>query len=429
MERSKNSPRGTYDLLPEQSVRWAYVETVAKQILAEANFKEIRTPIFESTEIFARAAGETSDIVNKEMYTFQDRSDRWVTLRPEGTAGVVRAFLSNGLDRAPKPLKLWYLGPMFRYERSQTGRYRQFTQLGLEVFGAAGPEIEFEAINLAWSMFSKLGLDNLSLEVNSVGDTETRQKYSEVMRQFLEEHKSQICPDCQTRALSNPLRALDCKVPVDQALYASQAPKLSAYLNEESQKHHKKLCELLQRFEIPFVQNETLVRGLDYYTKTVFEIKTEDPKLGVQSTICAGGRYDDLVKQFGGPTTPAFGWALGMERLLLLLPEHKPTNLDFFVIYPSGKFQEAYKVVQKVREHGASASLEYNSERSEDKQFEAAKKARASFAVLLKDDNTLNLRKLEAKHDSEFKEGIYAMAEDTFWKALRNYLKTEAINS
>ncbi len=383
MERPKNSPRGTYDLLPPESIKWALIEDKARKLMASAGFSEIRTPIFESTEIFARAAGESSDIVNKEMYTFDDRSGRSITLRPEGTAGVVRAFLSNGMDRLPKPVKLWYLGPMFRYERSQTGRFRQFTQLGLEVYGSASVECEFEGIVLAWQFFTDLGLKGLVLEINSVGDAESRAHYSEALRQFLDKHQSDICPDCQRRTQTNPLRVLDCKVPADQKLYEA-APKLPEYLNEASQEHLKRLISLLDFSKIPYKLNESLVRGLDYYTKTVFEIKTTDERLGTQSTVCAGGRYDALVSEFGGPQTPAFGWALGMERLAMLLPKDLIDEaFDCFVIYPSREaFPEAFKLVSEIRKLGLSATLDYEG-KTKGKQFEIADKLGAKLKLIL----------------------------------------------
>ncbi|MDJ0626240.1 MAG: histidine--tRNA ligase [Candidatus Caenarcaniphilales bacterium] len=382
MQRPKNPPRGTYDLLPKDSEKWQMVEKLAKDIFQKASFQEIRTPIFEATEIFARAAGETSDIVNKEMYTFEDRSGRSITLRPEGTAGVVRAFLSNGLDRAPKPVKLWYQGPMFRYERSQTGRYRQFTQLGLEQFGSNSPEIEFEMISMAWNLFQKLEIENLTLEINSVGDKESREIYQKAMKEFLNDNLSQICPDCQKRAETNPLRALDCKVPEDQELYQSKAPKIQDYLNEDCKNHQDILLNLFKEFQMPYSLNQSLVRGLDYYTKTVFEIKTSDSKLGVQNTICAGGRYDGLVKELGGPETSAFGWALGMERLITLLNENSnESKLDYFVTYPVGKFNKAYKIVQDLRNQGYSVAVDYENSKDENKQFKIGQKLNAKEII------------------------------------------------
>jgi histidyl-tRNA synthetase len=379
MERPKSSPRGTYDILPASTIKstsgipasnqWFKVENLAKNILISAGFQEIRTPIFEATEIFSRAAGESSDIVNKEMYTFEDRSQRSLTLRPEGTAGVVRALLSNGLDRASKPLKLWYYGPMFRYERSQTGRYRQFTQLGAETFGSASPKAEFESIQLAWQIFEKLGIKELTLELNSVGDLKSREAFSAAMKGFLQDNIAKICPDCQQRMHTNPLRALDCKVPEDQALYQEAAPKLADFLTPESLDHQKELLNLLQAFGIDYKINSHLVRGLDYYTDTVFEIKSADARLGVQSTICAGGRYDALVKQFGGPEMPAFGWAMGMERLMLLLGDSESQAIyDDFLIYASDdEFIDAYKKVAKLRDEGKIVGLDLEA-RTESKQ-------------------------------------------------------------
>ena len=377
------SPRGTYDLLPPESNDWNEVEAQARTLLFRAGFNEIRTPIFEATEIFQRAAGEASDIVNKEMYTFLDRSERSLTLRPEGTAGVVRAYLSNGLDRKPKPVKLWYLGPMFRYERAQTGRYRQFTQLGVEVFGSASAEIEFECIHLAWTLLSNLGTANLTLEVNSVGDFESRSIYQSAMKKFLEENQAVICPDCLNRMNTNPLRALDCKVPADQALYSKGAPKIQDYLSEDCKAHQERLLTSLKRANIPYSLNRSLVRGLDYYTKTVFEIKTTDSRLGTQNTICAGGRYDGLVREFGGPETPAFGWALGMERLMALLPQQpRDGQTDFFVVYQPEEisFSEAFEVVAQVRSRQATVLIDYEN-RSLAKQIELANKSGANCVL------------------------------------------------
>jgi histidyl-tRNA synthetase len=380
MERPKNPPRGTYDLLPEQSLFWGEIETIIKDIVQKAAFKEIRTPIFEATEIFERSAGESSDIVNKEMYTFTDRSDRSITLRPEGTAGVVRAFLSNGLDRSIKPLNLWYLGPMFRYERSQTGRYRQFIQFGVESFGIATPEIEFESINLAWTILKELekkfglieDVKGFNLEINSVGDADSRNKYQEVLREFLQANESSICEDCKRRITTNPLRALDCKVPQDQKLYSESAPKIQDYLTESSKAHQKRLLELLSHFDIPYSLNQSLVRGLDYYTKTVFEIKVISEHLGQQSTICAGGRYDNLVKEMGGPETPAFGWALGMERLTSLF-KNSQTIQDGVYVVGDKSFEENYQIVLDQRKEGNLATLNFDG-KNKNKQIEHAKR-------------------------------------------------------
>lgn len=389
MQRPQNSPRGTYDLLPEDAHIWHKIEDKAKEILQNAGFGEIRTPIFEATEIFVRATGETSDIVNKEMYTFLDRSERSLTLRPEGTACVVRAYLSNGLDRKPKPVKLWYEGNMFRYERSQKGRYRQFTQLGVEIFGSADIKIEFEAIYLAIKLFNELGLKDLRLEINSLGDSESRKAYQEVLKEFLSANKEALCPDCQRRIDTNPLRALDCKVKADQELYEKSAPRMSDYLTQASKDRQGRLCELLDAFNVKYIINNSLVRGLDYYTETVFEIKTESDELAGQNTICAGGRYDNLVSEFGGENTPAFGWAIGLERLVHLIKANtlqacseRSLKRKMFVISSSEDFISAYKLAEKLREMSFEVLLEYDN-KAPNKQFTSAIKQDYSHIIEL----------------------------------------------
>ncbi len=324
MERPKNPPRGTADLLPAEAEYWRQLEQKATDFLRCAGFGEIRTPIFEQTEIFTRATGESSDIVSKEMYTFLDRSDRSLTLRPEGTAAVARAYLTSGLDRAPKPVRLFYLGAMFRYERSQKGRFRQFHQLGVEMLGLGRLQSrsgqDFEGIKLAWDLFAALGVKDLSLQLNCLGDKASKESFSIELRSFLEAHQAEICPDCQRRLVTNPIRALDCKDPKDSALYRASAPRPSAFLGGEMKSDFLDLLALLGRAQIPYVVDDFLVRGLDYYTGNVFEIKAlENASLATQNTICAGGRYDELLELFAGPATPAFGWALGLERLLELL--------------------------------------------------------------------------------------------------------------
>ena len=405
MERPKNSARGTYDLLPEDSLKWQFVENLIEKIFLNSGFGQIRTPVFEHTEIFRRSVGETSDIVGKEMYTFRDKSDRSLTLRPEGTAGVVRAFLSNSLDRKVKPVKLWYLGNMFRYERSQVGRYRQFTQAGCEIFGSNSPEIEFEAIKIALNLFKNLGLENLELEINSVGDFDSRLVYTKILREFLETNKNNICEDCQKRTETNPLRALDCKIPADINLY-KQAPSMLEYLSQKSREHLDKLISLFENFSVKYKLNSNLVRGLDYYTETVFEIKTQDLKLAGQNTICAGGRYNNLVSIFGGENTPAFGWAIGMERLLSIIPEsifnsEKYNKTRVFIINELNNFQEVYRLAEILREkYNFIVELDYDN-KSESKQFELAKKLDSQIIInltpekiILRDNKKNNSEKL-----------------------------------
>ena len=287
--------RGTKDIGPEQSALWQFVEAKAIEIFANAGFGEIRTPIFEHTPLFSRAVGEDSDIVNKEMYTFNDRSDRSLTLRPEGTAGVVRAFIEASLERLAKPQKLWYRGPMFRYERPQTGRFRQFHQIGIEALGLDAPYVDLEVISVAMQFLKALGLKDLTLYVNSIGNEASRDSYRTALKEFLTGIKDQVCEDCQRRYEQNPLRVLDCKVPADQELYKN-APKITDYLDEQSQLVWKQFKAGLDELEISYSEDFKLVRGLDYYSHVVFEIKTEDPGLGQQSTVLAGGRYDKLVE-------------------------------------------------------------------------------------------------------------------------------------
>lgn len=387
MSKLSQSPRGTHDILPADINLWQLVEQTANKIFGSAGFSELRTPIFEHTEVFVRSAGDSSDIVNKELYTFNDRSDRSLSLRPEGTAGIVRAYLSNGLNKTVKPVKLWYQGEMFRYERSQTGRYRQFSQIGMEAFGSKSPYIEFECINLALQLFDSLGLklsDNkLLLEINFLGDMSSRAKYQEVLKQFLLDNKEHICKDCQTRLETNPLRALDCKNPDDQALYQAKAPLIKDYLSDESKQHRDILLDLLDKANIPYNYSSNLVRGLDYYTDTVFEIKALDTDLGQQNTICAGGRYDNLVKEFGGEDTPAFGWALGEERLVHILQSINNSAQEQPVIYIINEidnYSQVYSFVQELRKQGYIVLLDYEG-KSYNKQFDHANKLKANYVI------------------------------------------------
>jgi len=391
MERPKSSPRGTQDLFFEKSDLFSQIEKKSQEIFDLSGFREIKTPIFENTEIFQRAAGESSDLVGKEMYTFLDRSERSITLRPEGTAGVVRALLSNGLDRAPRPLKLWYKGPMFRYERSQAGRYRQFHQLGLEVFGSQSKQIELESINLACDLLKKLEIYDFKVEINTLGEKSTRKKYLLALRSFLQKNENKLCKDCQKRIETNPLRALDCKVEEDQILYQEKAPRIYEYLNSTEQEKFQELIRLLKDLKIDFEHNQFLVRGLDYYNQTVFEIKVPDLELGSQNTLCAGGRYDHLVQEFGGPSLSAFGWAFGLERLILLLEKKKTSQnsesfiFDYFVVNEKKNFLDTYRLVQKLRSRNLKVSLDYD-QKNINKQIQLAKKQRARKIIFYTGD-------------------------------------------
>lgn len=311
-------PRGTRDLLPPESRLWQAVEAVARDVFGAFGAQEIRTPIFEPTELFVRGVGETTDIVHKEMYTFEDRKGRSLTLRPEGTAGVARAWIENRLHDRPHPLRLYYLGPMFRYERMQAGRYRQFSQIGLEILGADSPLADAELLLVLHELFSRLGFDDLQVHLNNLGDPEDRPRYQQVVRESLQEQCGALCSDCQRRLEENPLRVLDCKVPSCQVIVAD-VPPVSAVASEGSRAHIEAVEALLDRLQVPFVRNPRLVRGLDYYLRTVFEVVS--PKLGAHAVLCGGGRYDRLISDLGGPAIPGSGFAIGEDRLVDVLPD------------------------------------------------------------------------------------------------------------
>ncbi len=316
------APRGTRDLLPGEIEKWHYMEKTAREVSEIYGYQEIRTPIFEHTELFLRGIGDTTDVVQKEMYTFKDRGGRSVTLRPEGTAGVVRAYLENHLNNQPQPVKLYYLGPMFRYDRPQAGRMRQFHQLGIEAFGSSDPVLDTEVICYTYDFFTKLGLKDLQVEVNSVGCPECRSFYGKALKEFMDQHRDSLCENCRDRLDRNPLRVLDCKEQGCQELLKG-APGIHAYLCAGCREHFQQLQSYLQLTGVPFEINEQLVRGLDYYTQTVFEVS---PKGTGEGSLAGGGRYSNLVETCGGPSIPGIGVAIGLERVLLAL-EHQGVGL------------------------------------------------------------------------------------------------------
>lgn len=363
MAKNIQAIRGMNDYLPEETALWQRIEGTLKQVLGGYGYSEIRLPIVEQTPLFKRAIGEVTDVVEKEMYTFEDRNGESLTLRPEGTAGCVRAGIEHGLLYNQEQ-RLWYIGPMFRYERPQKGRYRQFHQLGAEVFGLQGPDIDAELILLTARWWKALGIaEHVKLELNSIGSLEARANYRDALVAFLEQHVEVLDEDCKRRMYSNPLRVLDSKNPEVQALL-NDAPRLSEYLDEESRAHFAGLCELLAQAGIPYTVNERLVRGLDYYNRTVFEWVTTS--LGAQGTVCAGGRYDGLVEQLGGRATPAVGFAMGLERLVLLVqavnPEFKaPSAIDVYVISSgAGTQSEAMQLAEQVRDAAPQLKLMTN---------------------------------------------------------------------
>ncbi|MCM3512555.1 MULTISPECIES: histidine--tRNA ligase [Carnobacterium] len=384
-------PKGTADLLPEESRKWQYVEEILNMVLADYQFGEIRTPIFESYDLFSRGVGETSDIVSKEMYDFYDKGERHMSLRPEGTAPVVRAFVENKLfgPEHAKPYKVYYKGPMFRYERPQGGRMRQFHQLGVEVFGSTNPATDVESMALAMALFKELGLEKLTLVINSLGDAQSRIDYKEALVAYLEPHFEELSKDSQTRLHKNPLRVLDSKDTKDKEI-VKNAPSILDYLSEDSKQHFEVVKEMLTALDIPFVVDSNMVRGLDYYTHTIFEVMSDAPGFGAITTICAGGRYDGLVEEVGGPATPGFGFALGLERLMMTLEaeEIEIPDLHEVDVYVVGLGDatniETLKIVQAVREAGLSGERDYMYRKIKG-QFKTASKMNAKVVITLGD--------------------------------------------
>ena len=311
-------PRGTRDLLPPETRLWRAVESVAHEVFSAFGGEEIRTPIFEHTDLFVRSVGETTDIVHKEMYTFPDRKGRSLTLRPENTAGVARAWIENRLQDRSHPLRLYYIGPMFRYERMQRGRFRQFAQIGLEIIGVDGPLADAELLAALYEFLTRLGFSDLVIHLNNLGDPDDRPRYQEAIRSALAPHRGELCGDCQRRLDENPLRVLDCKVPRCQEL-AAAVPPVEAVASEGSRRHVDEVETQLGRLEVPYLRNPRLVRGLDYYLRTVFEVVS--PQLGAETVVCGGGRYDRLIADLGGPAVPGVGFAVGEDRLVDVLPE------------------------------------------------------------------------------------------------------------
>lgn len=374
--------KGTKDILPQEVDSWHLLEKNALDIFTRYGYKEIRTPIIEVTELFARGVGDTTDIVNKEMYTFE-KSDRSITLRPENTAGVVRSFIENGMSRLSAPVKLWYKGPMFRYERPQAGRQRQFHQVGVEMFGIKEPTADAEAILLAVNYLKSLGLNDLEVEINSLGCPKCREEYKKKIKEVLKPEFDNLCEDCQNRYEKNPLRLLDCKVETCQAIYAKpeiQEVIKSDFLCKECAEHYKELKTYLEKLNIKYVENKLLVRGLDYYNRTVFEIKSNN--LGSQNAVCGGGRYDSLVKQLGGEDTPAIGWAMGMERLYSLMNKIEPEKLDGYIV--SNSSIEAFALAEELRNQGLTVEFDLQSKKFT-KQLEKASKV-ANYAIILGED-------------------------------------------
>lgn len=394
MSKLIKAQKGTKDILPQEVGQWQNLEQKALEIFTKAGFCEIRTPIFEATELFARGVGDTTDIVNKEMYTFE-KSERSLTLRPENTAGVVRAFIENGMHRLPTPVKLWYKGPMFRYERPQAGRQRQFHQVGVEMFGIKEPTADAEVILLAVNYLKSLGLNDLEVEINSLGCPDCRDSLRQYIQSALKDEIQNMCPDCQERYKKNPLRLLDCKVEECKEILektAIQNLKNIEFICDDCKEHFDEVTKYLDVLNVKYERNKFLVRGLDYYNRTVFEIKSNN--LGSQNAVCGGGRYDSLVGNLGGVDTPAVGWAMGMERLNSLvnslvnssLEKNELKKIQAFVI--SNSTVGAFKLVEKLRSHNISTEFDLTNKKFV-KQLEKASKV-ADYAVILGEDEIKN---------------------------------------
>ncbi|NVC92661.1 histidine--tRNA ligase [Vibrio natriegens] len=401
MAKTIQAIRGMNDCLPTQSPLWQKLESTVKSVISAYGYNEMRMPIVEMTHLFSRAIGEVTDVVEKEMYTFEDRNGDSLTLRPEGTAGCVRAGIENGLLYNQEQ-RVWYMGPMFRHERPQKGRYRQFHQCGVEVFGLNGPDVDAELIMMTARLWRELGIDkHVRLELNSIGSLEARANYREALIAFLEQHMDVLDEDCKRRMHTNPLRVLDSKNPDVQAILGD-APRLSEHLDEESKQHFAGLCELLDAAGIEYTVNERLVRGLDYYNRTVFEWITES--LGAQGTVCGGGRYDGLVEQLGGKATPAVGFAMGLERLVLMLETLELTevrrSVDVYVVTAGeGTMMAGMKLAEQLREEvpGVRVMNHFGGGNFK-KQFKRADKVGAVVALVLGEnevaDNTVVLKDL-----------------------------------
>jgi len=400
------APPGVFDILPsdskspwKQSYLWNYVERVIRRTATEFGFQEIRTPALEKTELFQRGVGETSDIVSKEMYTFEDRGGRMLSLRPEGTAPVIRSFIENGLSHQAPIHKLYYIGPMFRYERAQAGRYRQHHQFGAEVIGTNAPEQDAEVIDLLYTTYRRLGLQNLKVMINSLGDKECRLRFRDALTEYFSQYKDSLSEDSQQRLEKNPLRILDSKSPQDQE-FVEKAPSILDYLSDEVRNHFDKVQEYLTLLDIPFEINPHLVRGLDYYNRTVFEVVAEE--LGAQNSIGGGGRYDSLIKELGGPDLPALGFGTGIERIIqTLLKQEAPTpepDRPTLYLIPLGEQAKraCFKVMHDLRENYIDAQMDFTG-RKLGKVMSYANQLNAKFVAVV-GDQELETESVELKN-------------------------------
>lgn len=389
-------PRGTQDILPEDSIKWRHIENKLDELMELYNYKEIRTPIFESTELFARGVGDSTDVVQKEMYTFKDKGDRSLTLRPEGTAAVVRSYIEHKMQGNPnQPVKLYYNGPMFRYERKQKGRYRQFNQFGVEAIGAENPSIDAEVLAMAMHIYESFGLKHLKLVINSIGDSESRKEYNEALVNHFEPVIDTFCSDCQSRLHTNPMRILDCKIDRDKEAIKT-APRITDYLNDDSKAYYEQVKHHLDDLNIPYVEDPNLVRGLDYYTHTAFELMMDNPNYdGAITTLCGGGRYNGLLQLLDGPSETGIGFALSIERLLLALEEEGieldiEENFDLFIV-TMGEEADRYavKLLNDLRKNGVKADKDYLNRKIKG-QMKQADRLNAKYTIVIGDQELEN---------------------------------------
>ncbi|KGX84701.1 histidine--tRNA ligase [Pontibacillus marinus] len=388
-------PRGTQDILPGEVEKWQYVESVLSDLCRRYHYKEIRTPIFEHTELFQRGVGDSTDIVQKEMYTFEDRGGRSLTLRPEGTASVVRSYVQNKLYGLPnQPTKLFYFGPMFRYERPQQGRTRQFVQFGIEALGSEDPGIDAEVIALAMNSYQELGLRSLKLVLNSLGDKESRENHRQALIEHFKPHKDELCNDCQSRLEQNPMRVLDCKKDRDHPAM-KDAPSILEYLNDYSREYFEQVKAYLDQLGIPYEIDSNLVRGLDYYNHTAFEIMSEAEGFGAITTLSGGGRYNGLVEEIGGPESPGIGFALSIERLLMALEAEGVVlpieeQLDCYIVALGDEAKkEAAGIVYQLRKAGIQVDKDYGQKKIKS-QFKAADRLQSKYVLVLGEDELAN---------------------------------------
>lgn len=388
-----SSLRGTYDILPEDIKYWHFVEKKAHILFNNANYSEIRTPLIENKELFNRGVGNETDIVNKEMYCFQDQGKRDIVLRPEGTAGIARSFIQNKLYNLRPVNKIWYLGPMFRYERPQNGRQRQFHQLGIECLGLANPQTDAEVIAIAYNLLLELNIGDFRLELNNIGSSAARTEYSKQLTKYLGQYKDQLDKDSRQRLVNNPFRILDSKSIETQTILNS-APNLFDFIDHNSKKHFEALCCYLNALGIPYIINHRLVRGLDYYSDTAFEFKTN--LLGGQDTICGGGRYDNLITHLGGPPTPAIGWAIGMERLLILIKKNYSLGndkLDFYILSDNMircRIEALVLFSRLINVHNAKVEID-ETESTVRKKIRRAYKSGAMYCLIIGEKEMLNI--------------------------------------